>query len=201
MVSLSHEVDRILRPSRQTSAVIHEILGFVRFASQSSRFNPIDTEGTGPSMTVMIGMTGYRHRGGAKKQYGLGPCVPPTSGICVASCPGNVNDYTPSRESTNVSNQRNVRPIGSLVNQLMSRRGYAQALANDHLHRVIASAVGHPLDTSFQVGKLSAGVLHIYATDSVTLQELNFQKRSILRLLQAEVPDSKITDLRFRVQT
>ena len=86
-----------------------------------------------------------------------------------------------------MTNKPQVRRIGSLVNQLMSRRGYAQVLANEELHGVIAAAVGEQLGTAFQIGKLKAGVLHIYASDSVTLQELNFQKRTILKRIQVDL--------------
>ena len=94
-----------------------------------------------------------------------------------------------------------MRRIGSLVNQLMSRRGYAQAFACEELQQAIAAVTGDQLGSSFQVGKLRDGVLHVYATDSVTLQELNFQKRSILKHLQRTVPGNKVTDLRFRIQS
>ncbi len=100
-----------------------------------------------------------------------------------------------------VTNKPQIRRIGSLVNQLMSRRGYAQVAVNEELHQVIATAVGPPLEKAFQVGKLSAGVLHVYATDSVTLQELNFQKRNILRRIQQDMPGNKVTELRFRIQS
>jgi len=45
------------------------------------------------------------------------------------------------------------------------------------------------------------GVLQIFASDSVTLQELTFRKRAILKRIQADLPDNKINDLRFRIQT
>ncbi len=94
-----------------------------------------------------------------------------------------------------------IRRIGSLVNQLMSRRGYAQVIASQEIHQVIATTVGEPLNSGFEVGKLKAGVLQVYATDSVTLQELNFQKRNILRKIQQDMPENQVTDLRFRIQT
>lgn len=94
-----------------------------------------------------------------------------------------------------------VRRIGSLVSQLLSRRGYAQVLANDDLHRAVASVVDPHLRSAFQIGNLRGGVLQIYATDSVTLQELNFRKRAILKHLQTTLPESKVTDLRFRIQS
>lgn len=93
-----------------------------------------------------------------------------------------------------------MRPIGSLVNQLMSRRGYAQVLTNDAMHQAVATILDSHLQTSFQVGNLRGGVLQIFATDSVTLQELNFRKRAILKQLQKSFPESRVTDVRFRVQ-
>ena len=94
-----------------------------------------------------------------------------------------------------------VRRIGSLVNQLLSRRGYAQVLAGDAIHQAIASVLDPHLKAAFQVGNLRAGVLHLYATDSVSLQELNFRKRAMLKHLQETLPESKVTDLRFRIQS
>ena len=93
-----------------------------------------------------------------------------------------------------------VRKLGALVSQLMSRRGYAQAGATDQLQATLNAAVGSDLAATTRVGKVRAGVLQIYATDSVTLQELNFQKRTILKRIQKELPHTKITDLRFRIQ-
>lgn len=97
--------------------------------------------------------------------------------------------------------KRRVRKIGSLVNQLMSRRGYAQAGATDQLQATLNSAVGKELAATTRVGKVRRGVLQVYAADSVTLQELNFQKRTILKRIQKELPHAKISDLRFRIQS
>ncbi|MGI9474286.1 MAG: DUF721 domain-containing protein [Rubripirellula sp.] len=94
-----------------------------------------------------------------------------------------------------------VRRIGSLVSQLMSRRGYAQVAANEALQQIMAREVGDSLADAFRVGNLRQGVLQVYASDSVTIQELNFRKRAILKRIQSELPDNKITDLRFRVQS
>ncbi len=94
-----------------------------------------------------------------------------------------------------------VRKIGSLVNQLMSRRGYAQATVTSELQSAIVSSVGVELASSLQVGNLRQGVLQVFASDSVTLQELNFQKRLILRKIQQDLPHTGVTDLRFRIQT
>ena len=93
-----------------------------------------------------------------------------------------------------------VRRIGSIVGQLISRRGYAQVSANEAIQQLIVSEVGQDLGAGLMVGNLRQGVLQVYASDSATLQELNFRKRAILRCLQRELADSKIKDLRFRIQ-
>ncbi len=82
----------------------------------------------------------------------------------------------------------------------MSRRGYAQVAVNEQLHQLIATVLDESLRSSFQVGNLRGGVLQIFAADSVTLQELNFQKRQILNHIQQEKSFQTITDLRFRIQ-
>lgn len=82
----------------------------------------------------------------------------------------------------------------------MSRKGYAQATANDELQRSVNESVGEVLAKSIQVGTLNRGVLQLYASDSVTMQELIFQKRKILAGIQSNMPQSKITDLKFKVQ-
>lgn len=93
-----------------------------------------------------------------------------------------------------------VRRIGSIVGQLISRRGYAQVSANEAIYQLMVMEVGPELGGGLQVGNLRQGVLHIYASDSVTIQELNFRKRGILKRIQRELPENKIKDLRFRIQ-
>ena len=93
-----------------------------------------------------------------------------------------------------------VRPIRSWVNQLLARRGYAQVSANEAMASVVSELLGENLKDSFQIGNLKSGKLHIYVSDSVMLQELNFRKREILDVIQQKFPDSKVKELRFRIQ-
>lgn len=93
------------------------------------------------------------------------------------------------------------RRIGTIVSQLMSRRGYACVASDNALTDSIATSVGPALAGSITVGKLSRGVLHLYAVDSVVMQELTFQKRKILKALGKDHPQANITDIRFRLQT
>ncbi|WP_197170732.1 DUF721 domain-containing protein [Novipirellula aureliae] len=93
------------------------------------------------------------------------------------------------------------RKIGSLVNQLISRRGYAQVTVVNEMEAAILEGIDESIRSSIRVGNLKRGVLDIYASDSVTLQELNFQKRSILKKILANHPQAKVSDLKFRIQS
>lgn len=89
--------------------------------------------------------------------------------------------------------------LGALVNQLLARRGYAQVLANEGLQAAVVAELDAVVGQGVRAGLVKRGVLHIHAADSVTLQELTFRKRAILRRLQHEFPTSGIRDLRFHV--
>lgn len=82
----------------------------------------------------------------------------------------------------------------------MARRGYAQVFANQQLQQVVAELLGQRLAAGVRVGTLKRGVVEIYADDSVTLQELTFMKRKLIKAMNATMGDAKIRDLRFRIR-
>ncbi|EMI55285.1 MULTISPECIES: DUF721 domain-containing protein [Rhodopirellula] len=94
---------------------------------------------------------------------------------------------------------KSTRRIGTLISELMSRRGYASVATDNAMTESIAKSVGPALADSIMVGKLSRGVLQVYAVDSVVMQELTFQKRRILKTLSKDHPQAKITDIRFKL--
>lgn len=106
-----------------------------------------------------------------------------------------------ARVSGGADNRAKVQSIGSLVSELISRRGYAQVAATSQFQEAIGKAVGPQLAAVVTVGKLNRGVLKIFADDSVTIQELTFQKRAILKSIQKEMPDANVSDVRFAVLT
>jgi hypothetical protein len=108
------------------------------------------------------------------------------------------NRVSTSRFISSRAEATRVRSIGNLIGQLISRRGYASTMADDHLAQSVREAVASELAASFRIGKLRAGVLQIFVTDSVTLQEFNFQKRQIIKRLAKDHPD-KVKDLRFKI--
>ena len=91
--------------------------------------------------------------------------------------------------------------MGSLVSQLMSRKGYGQRTINESLQDSVRAAVGDAFASSVEVGNVRRGVLQVYVTDSVMLQELGFQKTSILKRIHQDHPQADVTDIRFRIQS
>lgn len=91
-----------------------------------------------------------------------------------------------------------VRRIGGLVKQVMMRRGYASEMTEAALLQTVVRVVGVEMSDSFWIGRLNRGTLCIHVRDSVTMQEFMFQKRQILRGVQAEMPE-RVTEIRFRL--
>jgi predicted nucleic acid-binding Zn ribbon protein len=91
------------------------------------------------------------------------------------------------------------RPISSVMRKLLAEKGYGAVEAAQGLIDVWPSLVGAKLAAATRVGKVSKGVLHVEVNSSLALQEVHFQKSTILKALQTQLPAHKITDLRFRI--
>lgn len=91
------------------------------------------------------------------------------------------------------------RRIDLIISQLMARRGYAQVESASALEESVKSAAGKQLADAIRIGDVKRGVLHVYAKDSPTMQELTFQKRKILKRVQQDHPQANITEVRLRV--
>ncbi len=64
---------------------------------------------------------------------------------------------------------------------------------------VWAEAVGPQIAALSRPGELKRGVLDVYVTSNILIQELGYQKLTLLAALQAKLPTHKITGLRFKV--
>lgn len=89
--------------------------------------------------------------------------------------------------------------IGDVMSRLLARKGYAQLQQGLEWAAVWSEAVGARLSKNSRVGKTNRGVLEITARNSAVLQELTFQKRKLLKKLQAAAGATNLRDLRFRV--
>ncbi|MEX2308167.1 MAG: DUF721 domain-containing protein [Pirellulales bacterium] len=86
-----------------------------------------------------------------------------------------------------------------MLAQLITARGYGRIQADADFADAWQSIVGPSLGKYTQTGRLRRGQLEITVSNSTVIQELTFQKQRLLADLQAQVPDARIRDLRFRI--
>lgn len=93
----------------------------------------------------------------------------------------------------------NVKKIGSVVKQLVARRGYSETESHEQLQAAWAKAAGPQLAALTRATKISSGNLTVLAENHTVLQELSFQRRQILQELQKQLPEMNIKSLRPKV--
>lgn len=91
------------------------------------------------------------------------------------------------------------RKLADVLSELHARRGYSRFKESESLGEAWIAAVGKRLAGVTRVGTVRRGVLEVTAADSVSAQELQFQKEPILAKLTAALPEQKIRDLRCKV--
>jgi predicted nucleic acid-binding Zn ribbon protein len=89
--------------------------------------------------------------------------------------------------------------ISDVLARLITQRGYARMQGATVEREVWAEAVGPQIASMSRPGELKRGVLDVYVTSNILIQELGFQKAQLLAALQAKLPQHKITGLRFKV--
>ena len=94
---------------------------------------------------------------------------------------------------------RKPKKIGNILAQLITARGYGRIQADANFADAWQTAVGPALAKYTHPGRVRRGVLEVTVGNSMTVQELTFQKQQILTKLQIQLPDARIRDLRFRV--
>jgi predicted nucleic acid-binding Zn ribbon protein len=94
---------------------------------------------------------------------------------------------------------RRPKKIADVLAQLITARGYGRIQADGEIHTAWQTAAGVTLARFTRPGRVRRGQLEITVTNSTIVQELTFEKQRILAALQAEVPQARIRDLRFRI--
>jgi predicted nucleic acid-binding Zn ribbon protein len=90
-------------------------------------------------------------------------------------------------------------PIGEILSRLFTVRGWGRRQDRLRLEETWATVAGPEQARHTRVGTLRRGVLEILVGNAVVLQELaHFQKRLLLEQLRDRLPDTRLTDLRFR---
>jgi predicted nucleic acid-binding Zn ribbon protein len=94
---------------------------------------------------------------------------------------------------------RRPKKISDVLAKLITARGYGRIQANADFTAAWQSAAGPALARFTRPGPIRRGQLEITVANSTIMQELTFQKDRIFAALQAELPDSNVRDLRFRL--
>jgi hypothetical protein len=101
---------------------------------------------------------------------------------------------------------RRPQRIGDILSELMARQGFARvqsgaALADAWQQAAGTLEIGPMVADQTRVGALRRGTLEVLVGNSALVQELGFVKQSLLKSLAQLLPDLKIKDIRFRVET
>ena len=94
---------------------------------------------------------------------------------------------------------RGPEAIGDVLGQLLARRGFAGVRRAATCEQAWRQAAGELAAEHSRVGAVRRGTLEVLVGNSTLLQELTFQKQTLLETLGELLPDEKIRDLRFRV--
>jgi predicted nucleic acid-binding Zn ribbon protein len=94
---------------------------------------------------------------------------------------------------------RRPKNIRDVVAKLITLRGYGRFQSDANLAAVWQAAAGESLARFSRPGQIRRGKLEVTVTNSTIMQELSFQKQPILAELSRQLPDARISDIRFRV--
>ncbi|MBM4093954.1 MAG: DUF721 domain-containing protein [Planctomycetes bacterium] len=90
-------------------------------------------------------------------------------------------------------------PIAEAISGLLARKGYAQLEAAAQRDEAWRQVAGSHLAAHCRVGNVRRGVLEVIVRNSTVMQELTYQKKTLLRDIAAALPDLMIRDIRLRV--
>ena len=93
---------------------------------------------------------------------------------------------------------RSPKQLGTVLAELMARRGYARVESTRQYESAWNEAVGPLVAAYTRVGSLRRGTLEVLVANSTVVQELVFQKQALLKTLDQLLPEEGIKNLRFR---
>ncbi|HVS38885.1 MAG TPA: DUF721 domain-containing protein [Gemmataceae bacterium] len=94
---------------------------------------------------------------------------------------------------------RGPEPLSEILSRLFTARGWGRRQGRLHLEKAWAETVGPDFAARTRVAALRRGVLEVTVGDATLLHELAcFHKRRLLEDLRGRLPNTPVTDLRFR---
>jgi predicted nucleic acid-binding Zn ribbon protein len=95
--------------------------------------------------------------------------------------------------------EKGLERVGEILSRLFTARGWGRSQERLRLEQAWSEAVGEEQARHTRVGSLRRGVLEVIVDNGVLLQELaGFHKRRLLQQLRRLLPNTTVTDLRFR---
>lgn len=98
-------------------------------------------------------------------------------------------------------NRKEPQALGDVLSQLFALRGYGRVRGNRQLHEIWREVAGETIAGRTRVQEVKNGVLQVGVGNAGLLSELAaFHKFSLLERLQAEHPQLKIRDIKFKLR-
>jgi predicted nucleic acid-binding Zn ribbon protein len=95
--------------------------------------------------------------------------------------------------------ERGPENLAEILSRLFTARGWGRRQGRLQLEKAWEEVAGAEFAPHTRVGTLKRGVLEVQVGNAVLLQELtHYHKRRLLEQLRRRLPNTPITDLRFR---
>lgn len=92
-----------------------------------------------------------------------------------------------------------IQPLSEILSRLFAARGWGRQQGRVQLEKAWTEAAGPEIAAHSKPGALRRGVLEVTVDSAVLLQELaHYHKRRLLEQLRRRLPNTPLTDLRFR---
>jgi predicted nucleic acid-binding Zn ribbon protein len=89
--------------------------------------------------------------------------------------------------------------LSEILSRLFTARGWGRRQGRLRLEQAWTEAAGEDIARHTRVGGLRRGILEVEVANAVLLQELaHYHKRRLLKDLRGQLPETTVTDLRFR---
>ena len=89
--------------------------------------------------------------------------------------------------------------IANVLAELMARRGYGRVQSTAAYEDAWRQAAGPLLAQHTRVGLLRRGTLEVVVSNSILMQEMTFQKATLVRKLAELLPEEGLRNLRFKM--
>ncbi|MFV0443814.1 MAG: DUF721 domain-containing protein [Planctomycetaceae bacterium] len=97
--------------------------------------------------------------------------------------------------------RRDPHALGDVLSQLFAQRGYGRVRGDRQLHDIWKAVAGETIARQTRVAGVKNGVLQVGVGNSALLSELaSFHKFSLLERLQADQPQLKVRDIKFKLR-